>query len=213
MMNAMAAVLPATLQAFGALDIVVNNAGTTHRNRPMLEVDEAEFDRIYAVNVKSIFLSARHFVPHFRHVGAGVFVNVASTAAIRPLSLDEKLGRNGFAAAGPIRMGTAFVDRGRCHDRDARGARAGPAGCTRDAEHARARRLGCVGDRGRASRDERASRARVAPPRSGRDRGDGRRHPRRRGGRRAVPASPPASEGARQVSDLHAVREHVLAVA
>lgn len=80
----MAAALPATLAAFGALHIVVNNAGTTHRNRPMLEVDEQEFDRIYAVNVKSIYLSAKHFVPHFRASGGGVFVNVASTAAIRP---------------------------------------------------------------------------------------------------------------------------------
>jgi 3-oxoacyl-[acyl-carrier protein] reductase len=82
--DSMAALLPAALNAFGALDIVVNNAGTTHRNRPMLEVEEQEFDRIYAVNVKSIFLSAKHFVPHFRSAGGGVFVNVASTAAIRP---------------------------------------------------------------------------------------------------------------------------------
>lgn len=78
------ALLRATLEQFGALDIVINNAGTTHRNRPMLEVDEAEFDRVFAVNVKSIFLSARHFVPHFRGQGGGVLVNIASTAAIRP---------------------------------------------------------------------------------------------------------------------------------
>jgi 3-oxoacyl-[acyl-carrier protein] reductase len=82
--ESMATVLPATLRAYGTLDIVVNNAGTTHRNRPMLEVEESEFDRIYAVNVKSIFLSARHFVPHFRSAGGGAFVNIASTAAIRP---------------------------------------------------------------------------------------------------------------------------------
>ncbi len=44
-------------EAFGAVDIVVNNAGITHRNRPMLEVSEVEFDRIFAVNVKSIYLS------------------------------------------------------------------------------------------------------------------------------------------------------------
>src|SRR5688572_264843 len=44
-------------EAFGGLDIVVNNAGTTHRNRPLMEVSEAEFDRIYAVNVKSIYLT------------------------------------------------------------------------------------------------------------------------------------------------------------
>ena len=76
--------LAATLDAFSDLHIVVNNAGTTHRNRPMLEVDEDEFDRVYAVNVKSIFLTARHFVPHFRERGGGVFVNIASTAGVRP---------------------------------------------------------------------------------------------------------------------------------
>jgi 3-oxoacyl-[acyl-carrier protein] reductase len=79
-----AAMLAATLDAFGGLHIVVNNAGTTHRNRPMLEVEEDEFDRIYAINVKSIYLTAKHIVPHFRKVGGGVFVNIASTAGIRP---------------------------------------------------------------------------------------------------------------------------------
>src|SRR5690606_12648775 len=69
---------------FGGMDIVVNNAGATHRNRPMLEVTEDEFDRIYAVKVKSIYLSAQRFVPHFRSQGGGVFVHSASTAAIRP---------------------------------------------------------------------------------------------------------------------------------
>ena len=74
----------AAVERFGRLDIVVNNAGTTHRNRPMLEVDEEEFDRIYAVNVKSIYLTARHAVPHFRKRGGGCFVNIASTAGVRP---------------------------------------------------------------------------------------------------------------------------------
>ncbi|UZE32673.1 SDR family oxidoreductase [Pseudomonas sp. B21-059] len=78
------ALLRNTLEHYGGLDIVVNNAGTTHRNRPMLEVDEAEFDRVFAVNVKSIYLSAKYFVPHFRGQGGGVFINIASTAAIRP---------------------------------------------------------------------------------------------------------------------------------
>ena len=72
------------LAEFGALDIVVNNAGTTHRNRPMLEVSEEEFDRIYRVNVKSLFLTARHAVPHFRRQRRGVFVTIASTAGVRP---------------------------------------------------------------------------------------------------------------------------------
>ena len=66
------------------LAIVVNNAGWTHRNKPYLEVSEAEFDRVYAVNVKSIYLSAIHAVPVFRRRGGGCFVNIASTAGIRP---------------------------------------------------------------------------------------------------------------------------------
>jgi 3-oxoacyl-[acyl-carrier protein] reductase len=76
--------LDAALAQFGKLDIVVNNAGTTHRNRPLLEISEAEFDRIYAVNVKSIYLTAQHMVPYFRAQGGGCFVNVASTAGVRP---------------------------------------------------------------------------------------------------------------------------------
>jgi 3-oxoacyl-[acyl-carrier protein] reductase len=74
----------AALASHGRLDIIVNNAGTTHRNRPMLEVDEDEFDRIYAVNVKPLFLTAKHAVPHFRKQGGGCFVNIASTAGVRP---------------------------------------------------------------------------------------------------------------------------------
>lgn len=69
---------------FGQLDIVVNNAGTTHRNKPLLEVTEAEFDRVYAVNVKSIFWSARAVIPYFLQRGAGVMINIASTAGVRP---------------------------------------------------------------------------------------------------------------------------------
>ncbi|HVL35619.1 MAG TPA: SDR family oxidoreductase [Burkholderiales bacterium] len=67
-----------------ALDIVVNNAGWTHRNKPYLEVTEAEFDKVYAVNVKSVYLSALHAVPVFRRRGGGCFVNIASTAGVRP---------------------------------------------------------------------------------------------------------------------------------
>jgi 3-oxoacyl-[acyl-carrier protein] reductase len=72
------------MMAFGRLDIIVNNAGTTHRNRPMLEVEESEFDRIYAVNVKPLFLTAKHAVPHFRRMGGGCFVTIASTSGVRP---------------------------------------------------------------------------------------------------------------------------------
>jgi 3-oxoacyl-[acyl-carrier protein] reductase len=79
-----AALVAFALATFGGLDIVVNNAGTTHRNQPMLDVGEAEFDRIYAVNVKSLFLTARHAVPHFRAKRSGVFITIASTAGVRP---------------------------------------------------------------------------------------------------------------------------------
>ena len=58
-----------TLSAFGALDILVNNAGTTHVNKPMLDIDEDEFDRIFAVNVKGVFLGCQAVVPHFRKRG------------------------------------------------------------------------------------------------------------------------------------------------
>jgi len=71
-------------KAFGRLDIVVNNAGTTHVNKPMLAVTEAEFDRIFAVNVKGIYLAALHAVPVFRQHGGGAFLNIASTAGLRP---------------------------------------------------------------------------------------------------------------------------------
>ena len=72
------------LDTYGDLDIVVNNAGTTHKNQPMLDVAEEEFDRIYRVNVKSLFLSAKHAVPHFRKKKSGVFITIASTAGVRP---------------------------------------------------------------------------------------------------------------------------------
>ena len=76
--------LVAAAQAFGGkLDVIVNNAGWTHRNRPMLEVSEAEFDKVYDVNMKSIYWSAIHGVPALTAAGGG-FINIASTAGVRP---------------------------------------------------------------------------------------------------------------------------------
>lgn len=72
------------LSQFGSLHTMVNNAGWTHRNRPALEVSEDEFDRCFAVNMKSIYLSTIHAVPVFRAHGGGSFINIASTAGIRP---------------------------------------------------------------------------------------------------------------------------------
>jgi len=79
-----ARLVASAIERFGRLDIVVNNAGTTHRNQPMLDVPETTFDRIYAVNVKSLYLTAKHAVPHFRARRSGVFITIASTAGIRP---------------------------------------------------------------------------------------------------------------------------------
>ena len=79
------AMVDAAVSNFGGLDIVVNNAGTTHRNRPMLEVEADEFDRVYAVNVKSIYWMAQAAVPVLRKQGrGGSLINVSSTAGIRP---------------------------------------------------------------------------------------------------------------------------------
>jgi len=69
---------------FGGLDILVNNAGMPQRNQPALDVDEATFDAIFAVNCKSIYLGAIHGVPAMRERGGGVILNIASSAAIRP---------------------------------------------------------------------------------------------------------------------------------
>lgn len=72
------------VQRNGKLDVMVNNAGWTHRNQPALDVSEDEFDKCYAVNVKSIYLSTIHAVPHLRANGGGSFINIASTAGVRP---------------------------------------------------------------------------------------------------------------------------------
>lgn len=72
------------IDAFGRVDILVNNAGWTHRNKPLLEVDEDEFDKVFDVNVKSIYHFTQAIVPHWREVGGGSMINIGSTAGIRP---------------------------------------------------------------------------------------------------------------------------------
>jgi 3-oxoacyl-[acyl-carrier protein] reductase len=78
------AMVDKAVTVLGDLDAVVNNAGFTHKNMPCLEVDEATFDRVYAVNVKSIYWAAQAAVPVFRKRGGGAFLNIASVAGIRP---------------------------------------------------------------------------------------------------------------------------------
>ncbi|MBU6438891.1 MAG: SDR family oxidoreductase [Betaproteobacteria bacterium] len=78
-----AAAVARAVSEFGGLDIVVNNAGTTHANKPALQVTEAEFDRVMRVNLKSLYWSAQHALPVLSRPG-GVMINVASTTGVRP---------------------------------------------------------------------------------------------------------------------------------
>jgi 3-oxoacyl-[acyl-carrier protein] reductase len=79
-----AAAVHAVVAREGRIDAYVNNAGITHRNQSMLDVEEAWFDRIFAVNVKALYLSGLELVPIFRRQGGGVMITMASTAGIRP---------------------------------------------------------------------------------------------------------------------------------
>ena len=78
------AMVSATLEAFGRVDILVNNAGTTHLPAPMEDVTEDDFDKVFAVNCKSVYLTAKHIVPVMKGQGAGCILNVASTAGVSP---------------------------------------------------------------------------------------------------------------------------------
>lgn len=78
------AMVAKTVDVFGGLDILVNNAGFTHTNQSLMTVSEDDFDRIYAVNVKSIYLTALAAVPHMEARGGGAIINTASTAGVRP---------------------------------------------------------------------------------------------------------------------------------
>jgi 3-oxoacyl-[acyl-carrier protein] reductase len=77
------AAVAATLKAFGHLDLLVNNAGVAHVNKPLLDIDEKEFDRVFAINVKGVFLFSQAAVAAMRGKG-GVIINIGSTAGLRP---------------------------------------------------------------------------------------------------------------------------------
>ncbi len=82
--ESVAAMAEAAFSRFGKLDILVNNAGITHLPQSMEEVAEDEFDRVLAVNAKSVYLSAKFIVPHMKGNGSGAILNVASTAGVSP---------------------------------------------------------------------------------------------------------------------------------
>ncbi|AHM04057.1 Sorbitol dehydrogenase [Roseibacterium elongatum DSM 19469] len=79
-----AAMTQAALTAWGRIDILVNNAGITHLPKPLEDVSEEEFDRVLAVNAKSVYLTAREIVPQMKAQGAGAILNIASTAGLSP---------------------------------------------------------------------------------------------------------------------------------
>jgi 3-oxoacyl-[acyl-carrier protein] reductase len=79
-----AAMTRAAQEAWGGIDILVNNAGITHLPQPMEEVTEDEFDRVLAVNAKSVYLTAREIVPGMKTAGTGAILNIASTAGLSP---------------------------------------------------------------------------------------------------------------------------------
>ncbi len=68
----------------GRIDVVVNNAGWSYRNQPLMEVDERTFRKVYEINVFAIYHMTRAIVPHWRETGWGTMINISSTAGIRP---------------------------------------------------------------------------------------------------------------------------------
>jgi 3-oxoacyl-[acyl-carrier protein] reductase len=78
------ALVAATIKNFGTLDIVVNNAGYTHKNQPLLETDEATFDRVVDVNFKSIYHMTMATVPILRAKKRGCIINIGSVSGMRP---------------------------------------------------------------------------------------------------------------------------------
>jgi Short-chain alcohol dehydrogenase of unknown specificity len=72
------------IEEWGHVDILINNAGVTHLPTPLDEVSEEDFDRVFNVNMKSVYLTARALVPHMKERAAGAILNIASTAGVSP---------------------------------------------------------------------------------------------------------------------------------
>jgi len=79
-----AAMAAQAMEAWGHIDILVNNAGVTHLPGPMEQISEEDFDRVFAVNCKSVYLTAQHIVPLMKGRRQGNILNLASTAGVSP---------------------------------------------------------------------------------------------------------------------------------
>jgi 3-oxoacyl-[acyl-carrier protein] reductase len=83
-----------TVEEFGRIDVLHNNAGIAMESTPVADVAESTWDQVLDVNLKSAFLGAKAAVPHMRDQGSGVILNTASTAGIRP-----RTGLSAYAAS------------------------------------------------------------------------------------------------------------------
>jgi 3-oxoacyl-[acyl-carrier protein] reductase len=99
-----AALMASAVERFGGIDVIVNNAGVPHRTMPMADLPEAEYERVFAVNTKSVYLSVVHGVPVLRERGGGVIVNTASIGAVAP--------RPGFTAYNASKGAVVTMTRG-----------------------------------------------------------------------------------------------------
>ncbi|MEM9580019.1 MAG: SDR family oxidoreductase [Pseudomonadota bacterium] len=81
------ALIAETISAFGGIDILINNAGTTHTRAHLEDVPEDEFDRVFAVNCKSVYYTSQAVIPHMKARGTGAVLNVSSTAGISPRAM------------------------------------------------------------------------------------------------------------------------------
>ncbi len=86
--------IDACVERYGQIDILYNNAGIAMQRTPIEEIDDALFDRIFSINVRSVHLGAKHAVPHMKRQGGGVILNTGSTAGIRP-----RIGASSYAAS------------------------------------------------------------------------------------------------------------------
>ncbi|MFC1861223.1 SDR family NAD(P)-dependent oxidoreductase, partial [Chloroflexota bacterium] len=75
----------ATIERFGKIDIIYNCAGILMKSAPIETIEESLWNRMFEVNVKSVFLTAKYVVPEMKVAGGGVIINIASLVAVKAL--------------------------------------------------------------------------------------------------------------------------------